>query len=171
MSPRISAQLVIQHAECQYRCHAKIRIAKLGRNSSRFHMQKFSNVRYRNAHAELKTKSLHNLAERTSYEHPTIIHATFAPNSPDVYNNVASNFDKRVCRLLQDFKSRIPRANSQPCLQNCTWLRTKPPRNCSRNVRNAELDHLKMFSRRALSTQMCSRRALSTQKMTIQQQF
>ena len=54
----------------------------------------------------LKTTSLHNLAERTSYEHPTIIHATFAPNSPDVYNHVASNFDKRVCRFLPDFRSR-----------------------------------------------------------------
>ena len=104
---QISAQLVIQHAECQYRCHAKIRIAKLGRNSSRLHMQKSSNVRYRNAHAELKTKSLHNLAERTSYEHPTIIHATFAPNSPDVYNNVASNFDKRVCRFLRTANQEV----------------------------------------------------------------
>ena len=87
----------IGHAACRVSAsrHAKVHIVNFGRNFADVSRKNASNARYRNVHAEIKTKSLQNLA----YTSPTVMHASFALNSPDVYNNVASNFDKRVCKM------------------------------------------------------------------------
>ena len=71
--------------------HAKVRIVNFGRNFADASRKNASNARYRNVHAEIKTKSLQNLAYTSSED--------IAPDSPHVYNHVASNFDKRVCKI------------------------------------------------------------------------
>ena len=86
----------IGHAACRASAsrHAKVRIVNFGRNFA-----DTCNARYINFDAEIKTKSLQNLAYTSLEDNPTIMHASFAPNSPDVYNNVASSFDKRMCKM------------------------------------------------------------------------
>ena len=89
------------HAACRMSAsrHAKLRIVIFGRNFADVSRKKASNVRYRNGYAEIKTKSLQNLAYTSSEDNSTIMHASLAPNSPDVYNHVVINSDERVCKM------------------------------------------------------------------------